>query len=381
MKRVVLNVILPVLVLGAAGVGARGLLSSAQSSESKAQPEAAPLVELAIAQAYAGPALVEGTGVVEAEREASLSTEVSGRVKQISDHLVEGGRVQEGDVLVRVDDARYRLAIKQQRAQVKRAELEVEVERNAGEAARREWQVSGREPPSDARRIALRAPQLELAQANVDMTKAALQAAELDVSRSVLRAPFNATITSESVERGDLVSPGFVIARLVGTDRFVARISIPVEDLRFVQVGGTAAVTQRLDDATIVTRTAEVLRVVSELDPESRTARVLLGIDNPLDPPAGELPLYVGAFVTARIEGGALDQAARIPRSAVFEGNRVWIVDDEGRLRPRALTIAFGDSETVVVSKGVAADERVVITTLTEPFEGMLVRTTKAEHG
>jgi membrane fusion protein, multidrug efflux system len=386
MRRIVLHVVLPLVVLGAGAFGARQMMRSADSAESAAVAEEVPLVEVVVATAYEGRAYVEGTGIVEAEREASVSSEVGGRVLHVSDALAEGNRVEKGHALLRIDGSRYRLALRQQRAQVKRAELEVEVERSAGEAARREWAVSGREPPADARRIALRVPQLELAEANVEVARAALASAKLDAERTVLRAPFNATITIKAVERGDYVAPGSVVARLVGTDRFIARVSVPVEELRLILGASddaaplSAVLTQRLDQETVIERSASVLRVASELDRDSRTAQVLLGIEDPLDPPEGQQPLLVGAFVTARIQGPELPRAVEVARSALVEGNNVWVVDEDDRLSRRTLKVAFGDDERVVATEGVDPGDRIVVTTLPQPLEGMRVRVTRGER-
>jgi RND family efflux transporter MFP subunit len=383
MRRIVLHVVLPLVVLALGAAGARTIIKSASSTESAGVPEVVPLVEVTQVVAYEGRAQIEGTGIIEAEREAALSPEVSGRVRQVSDVLAEGNRVQQGQVLLRIDDTRYRLALRQQQAQVKRAELEVEVERSAGEAARREWAVSGQAPPADARRIALRKPQLELAEASVEAARATLASAKLDVERTVLRAPFNATITTKTVERGDYVAPGSVVARLVGTDRFIARVAVPVEELQLVLRAGaepaTAVLTQRLDQHHEIVRTGSVLRVASELDRDSRTAQVLLGIDDPLDPPEGQQPLLVGAFVTARIEGPELPNAVRVPRRALVEGSDVWVVDDEDRLSRRSLKIVFGDAEEVVVTAGVSPGDRIVVSTMPQALEGM--RVTVAEGG
>jgi RND family efflux transporter MFP subunit len=383
MKRVLLHVLLPLVVLALGAAGVRSFMGSAGSAESEGMPEVAPLVAVEVARAYEGRAYVEGSGIVEPEREASLAPEVTGRVVQVSDALAEGSRVQQGHVLLRIDDSRYRLALRQQRAQVKRAELEVEVERSAGEAARREWAVSGQEPPADARRIALRVPQLELAEANVETARAALASAKLDVDRTILRAPFNATITTKAVERGDFVAPGSVVARLVGTDRFLARISVPLEDLQLIVRSGeatTAVLTQRLDQHTVIERSATVLRVASELDRDSRTAQVLLGIDDPLDPPEGEQSLLVGAFVTARIEGPELERAVEVARRALVDGNRLWVLDENDRLVRRTVTIAFGGDESVVVTAGVEPGERIVVTSLPQALEGMRVRVATGEE-
>ena len=279
LRKVLVHFVIPLGILGAGAAAAVTMVRSAETTEPSDPERAIPLVETTDAVPYGGPVHVAGNGVIEAEREATVSPQISGRVLAVGDGVVDGGRVHKGDMLVDIDDRDYELAVKQQKAQVERAKLEVEVEKSAGDAAEREWQISGRPPPKDARRIALRVPQRELAEANVDAARAALEAAKLDLTRSKLRAPFNATVVSESVEIGDIVAPGSVIARLVGTDRFLARISLPVEDLVHIEVakddqpGSPVTLTQRLSRGAEVVRKGYVIRVVSELDPESRTAQ------------------------------------------------------------------------------------------------------------
>ncbi len=380
LRKVLVHFVIPLGILGVGAAAAVTMVRSAETTEPSDPERAIPLVEVIEAVPYDGPVHVSGNGVIEAEREATVSPQISGRILAVGEGLVDGGRVQRGDMLVDIDDRDYELAVKQQKAQVERAKLEVEVEKSAGDAAAREWEISGRPPPKDARRIALRAPQRELAEANVEAARAALDAAKLDLTRSKLRAPFNATVASESVEVGDVVAPGSVIARLVGTDRFLARVSLPVEDLIHLEVakdgqpGSPVTLRQRLSRGAEIVRKGYVLRVVSELDPESRTAQVLIAVDNPLDPPEGAKPLYVGSFVEADIEGTEVADGVTIPGRAVFEGNRVWVVDDRDLLVLRELQIAFSRGEEMVVAEGLAAGDRVVTTAVPRAVAGMKVR-------
>jgi RND family efflux transporter MFP subunit len=387
LRRVLLHFLLPLAILaGAAGI-ALAMIRNAETT-TPTDPEAIiPLVEIAVAAQYEGPVLLSGNGVVEAEREATVSPQIGGRILEVAPTLVDGGRVAAGDLLVRIDNRDYQLALKQQRAQVKRAKLDVEVERSAGDAAEREWKLSGRAPSADARRIAHRVPQLELAQANVEAAEAAVEASKLDLARAVVRAPFNATVVSESVEVGDVVAPGSVMARLIGTDRFIARVSLTVEQLQFVRVaagdvqGSPVTLTQRLGRGATVVRQGHVLRIVSELDAASRTAQVLIAVESPLDPPAGESPLYVGAFVRADIEGAAVDEGVAIPRQAVFDGNRVWVVNENEQIEMRQVVIAFARDEEVVLAEGMNPGDRVVVTTIPQAIAGMDVRVTESADG
>ncbi len=380
LRRVLVHFLLPLCIIAGGVVVAGGLLSTAQTTKPTDPDAVVPPVETMVAVAYSGPMLVAGNGTIEADRQVTVSPQISGRVLEVSAALVDGGRVKEGDLLVRIDDRDYHLAVKQQTAALRRAQLDVELEQSAGDAAKREWSLSGRAPKADARRIAHRVPQLELAKANVDAARAAVQSSKLDLTRAGVRAPFNATVVSESVELGDVVAPGSVLARLVGTDRFVARVSLPVEHLASINTatddvpGSTVTLTQRLGHGDEIVRKGTVLRVLSELDQGSRTAQILVGIDAPLDPPPGEQPMYVGAFVRAEFQGAHVESGVVVPHHAIFEGARLWVLDDKSRLQLRKLDIAFSRDHDVIVRSGLDAGDRVVVTTVPGAIPGMRVR-------
>jgi hypothetical protein len=68
-----------------------------------------------------------------------------------------------------------------------------------------------------------------------------------------------------------------------------------------------------------------------------------------------------------------MKQASRIPRSAVYEGNKVLIVDDQDRLHWKAVDYFHADAENIYVSSGYSAGERICISPLDVPVEGTQV--------
>ena len=138
--------------------------------------------------------------------------------------------------------------------------------------------------------------------------------------------------------------------------------------------GSKARVVQRLGDRGTVERPGRVIRLVGELDPESRTAQVLVEVERPFDPPPGELPLLPGAFVEVELEGQEPLPVVPVPRLAVVEGHHTWVVDGEQRLRKRQLQIAWGDDARIYASAGLSAGDRVVVTPPPTALEGMEVR-------
>ncbi|MEX1366802.1 MAG: efflux RND transporter periplasmic adaptor subunit [Nannocystaceae bacterium] len=380
MNRFLTRFLLPGVITAAAVGGAVVLGRSAESAEREPPVSTPPLVEVIELEAAAAKPSLRGTGLVEPAREATLSPELTGRITYLSPSLVVGGRVSQGDVLVRIDKRDYQIAVRQQRAQVQQAQVELELEAAYGKVAKQEWELMGN-PNADGR-LAGREPQREAAAVKVDSAKAALERARLDLGRTTIVAPFNATVIAESVEEGEIASPGQVVATLVGTDTLWVRASVPVEYLALIDVpgfggvteGSEATVVQRLGNRGDVERQGRVVRLVGELDVESRTAQVLVEVPRPLDPLPGELPLLPGAFVDVELSGRQVPDVLAVPRLAVFEGRHAWVVDDEGRLRKRSLEIGWGDDERVYVTSGLRSGEHVVITPPSPAIEGMEVR-------
>jgi membrane fusion protein (multidrug efflux system) len=379
MKRFLTRFLLPALITGASVAGAVMMVRSAESAEREPPTLPPPLVEhVEVATDSVRPRLW-GNGVVEPAHEATLSPELSGRITYLSPALVVGGRVKAGEVLLRIDRRNYEIAVQQQRAQVAQRQVELELEQAYGKVAKREWDAMG-DAKADGR-LASRLPQREAAEVNVEGARSTLERARLDLDRTVIRAPFNATIRSETVEEGEIATPGQVVATLVGTDELWVRVSIPVEHLGLIGVpgrgageGARARVVQRLGARGTVERPGRVIRLVNEIDPESRTAQVLVEVERPFDPPPGELPLLPGAFVEVELEGQEPQPVIAVPRLAVIDGHHAWVVDGEQRLRKRRLEVAWGDPERVYATAGLSAGDRVVVTPPPGAVEGMQVR-------
>lgn len=378
MKRFLSRFLIPAALTAAAVSVAVVMVNSAESAERQPSKEGPPVVEHVELRAQTIAPIIEGTGVVEPAREATLSSQVSGRIVYLSPALVVGGRVTQGEVLVRLEKRDYEIAVRQQRATVQQAAVELELELAYGKVSAREWEQMG-DPQVDGR-LARRVPQAEAAKVKVSGAKASLERSKLDLSRTTIRAPFNATVVEESVEEGEIASPGAAIATLVGADALLVRVSVPVEALGFLEIpkspdgeGSTARVIQRLGRRGAVERVGTVVRLVHQIDAESRTAQVLVRVDHPLDPEAGELPLLSGAYVDVEFTGQPVDDVLAVPRVAVVEGRFVWVVDDDQRLRKRSLEIAWGDADTVFTTAGVRSGDRVLTALPPRPLEGMEV--------
>jgi RND family efflux transporter MFP subunit len=377
MKRIVLPLALLVL-----GVGITAALVRSKPRAQRAAPTAtAPRVEVVEAIPRSLPARVGGTGLVQPSRKVSLATEVSGRIIEVADAVLPGGRLKEGALIARVDPRDYRLAIQQEESRVRAAEVELQLEQGRQDIAAREWKLLGGDRPMEESPLALRKPQLVATRQALEAARGGLERARLNLERTARRAPFNALVLTENLEVGQVVGPGNPVVTLIGTDRFWVSVSLPVEDLGMLDIpglnaerGSRAKVVQRLGAEAPIIREGEVLRLQGELDAQARTATLLVAVDRPLDAPGGGLPLLSGAYVEVELEGRPLEKAISLPRAAVFDGDQVWVVSAEGTLARRTVQVGWRTRDEVVVVGGLEAGARVVTSPLSLPIEGMPVQ-------
>ena len=87
----------------------------------------------------------------------------------------------------------------------------------------------------------------------------------------------------------------------------------------------------------------------------------------------------MGTFVTASIEGVAIEGLLRVPRHALHGSNQLLFADDENTLRIRSVSIVRADAEYAYIDGGAEAGERVIVTAMESPINGMPVRTTADE--
>ncbi len=369
--------IVPFAIIGLGALTAGTLFALADTVEKVPPEPVRQVVDVMAVTSAANAATVLATGVVEASRRVQLVPQVGGRVVSQSEQLVPGGRFKTGGLLASIDRRDYEISLRQAESQVRQAELEVQLEAGRKAVAEREWGLLGDDRPREEAALALREPHGEVAATNLEAAEASRDRSALDLERTALRAPFNAMVLSENLEVGQVVSPGQAVATLIGTDRFWVSVSVGVDRLARIDVptlsggaGSKATVEQDLGGNRSHLREGRVVGLAGELDPATRTARLLIAIDDPL---SGPLPLLPGAYVEVGIAGEAVADTVRVPRTAVYDGGTIWVVGDDEKLERRQVTVAFGDGDAVMVSEGLEGGDQVVVSPLAAPLVGQPV--------
>ena len=327
---------------------------------------------------------VRAQGTVMPRAEVQMAAEVTGRIVAVSPAFTPGGFFRAGEVLVEVDPRDYGLAVT--RARAAQAEATVALQRETAEAAlaRSEWDALG--PGRDANPLLLREPQLAEARARLDAAGANLRQAELDLERCRLRAPFDGRVRTQEVDAGQYVVRGQAVGRAYATDAAEVRLALPLDDLAFVDLpmgrdadpgpeGGPGVVLRARLGRIDAEWRGRIVRTEGEIDPRTRMLTAVARVDDPYrDSGPGRPPLAVGLFVGAEIEGIPAGEVYRIPRAALRGEDRVLVVDSDGTLRFRRVEVVRRDAGEVIVAAGLRPAERVCISPLDAPVDGMQVR-------
>ena len=230
-KIVTIGATVGVLAGGAFLIGVMGALRpQIEAQEPQITP---PTVFYTMAEAQSVTLDVATQGEVRPRTDISLTSQVSGRVERTSNAFVDGGAFEEGDLLLKIEDADYRLQVTSARARVAQAQEVLSREQAESDLARQDFEELGiDDDPSD---LTLRKPQLAQARANFEAALADQSAAQLNLDRTSIRAPFNGRVRRRLAGPGQFVSPGAQLGTIFSTD--VVEIRLPLTDNDLAKLG------------------------------------------------------------------------------------------------------------------------------------------------
>lgn len=381
-KKRFLQIVISIAFISLGVLGLRALTASKPQLKKGKPPAPVPMVRTIQIESGQQRIHIRGEGTVRPLREINLVPEVGGKVVYVSPSLVNGGVYGKGDVLLQIDPVDYKLAVTLARAKVKDAESRLELAEEEAAAAQEEWRLlyeessgANSQPPP----LVAKEPQLAAAQAGLEADKADLRKALLNLERTELKAPFAGRVAAENVDIGQYVSPGQSLGTLYSTEAAEIVVPLESESLFWFAVPGFTSKDGRgaaaLVKASIAGRelrwTGKVVRTEGKLDERTRMINVVVRVEKPY---AKKPPLVFGLFVKVEIEGRMIPNGTVIPRAALHQGNIVWVVDADNRLRFREVELARIQGDEVIVTGGLEDGEVVVTTPLKAVTDGMAVR-------
>ncbi|MGB1190835.1 MAG: efflux RND transporter periplasmic adaptor subunit, partial [Pseudomonadales bacterium] len=225
---------------------------------------------------------------------------------------------------------------------------------------------------------------LQIAQAVHQDAISKTAAAQRDLERTTVVAPYQGRVRSENVDLGQYVSRGAALASLYATDFAEVRLPLQDEELAYLDVS-LANRTSESEGRAQVNLTAnfagqpqrwrgEIVRSEGEIDAVSRMIHLVARVTAPYEPQVGKAPLAVGLFVEAEILGRTLENVVMLPRTAIRGEDQVFLIDQDQRLELRQVSIVRRLGDQVIVGKGLVDGDRICLTAMDDAMPGMRVR-------
>jgi RND family efflux transporter MFP subunit len=383
--RRIFRFLLPLLILLASIGFAASLISNAPKTERQRPKATKPVVEVLVLHPQKYQIKIPSRGTVTPRTETILTSEVSGRVVQVSDNFHPGGFFEAGDILLQIDPRDYHIAVTVARSEITLKQFALAQEQARSKQAKTDWDKMNFDEPPDP--LLLRTPQLEHANADLEAAHARLQQAKLDLERTTITAPYAGRIKQKSADIGQYLTTGKELAQIYASDAVEVRLPLTNEQLRYLQLpeefrhnGAAGQQPQAAVNFTLERGdqsfhwTGQLIRTEGTIDVESRQLFAIAKINDPYLRKANRPQLKIGQFVSASITGEQLADVYVIPRGAVHDMNTVHIIDQDNTLIRRDLNILWRDDHQVIASGPLKPGERISLTRLSFAAEGISVQ-------
>jgi multidrug efflux pump subunit AcrA (membrane-fusion protein) len=220
--------------------------------------------------------------------------------------------------------------------------------------------------------------------------KAELVRARRNLERTYIRVPYDGMVRSKETDLGQYVNTGSRLGIVFATDEAEIRLPLTDNDLAFINLPKASEISATGDGVgPRVTLTAvqrgksttwegRIVRSEGVVDEKTRVTYAVARIDDPYQLSGtnnGVTPLPMGTFVAATIEGMSVRDVLRIPRSALRGNGQIIIVDDDNLVQIRNVEILRADADYAYLLGGAIEGERLCLTAIESPINGMRVRT------
>jgi membrane fusion protein (multidrug efflux system)/multidrug efflux system membrane fusion protein len=331
-------------------------LAACSKSDSTGKPPAKRTlqfpVEVRPVEARAVDYTVDAVGTIDVFERVQITARVAGAVEKVS--FREGEVVKAGQALAAIDPARFSLAAKQASAGIDSAKAAL-ADAEAG-LARREAADKTNPGLIPGEEIATWRTKVATARAALSAQEVAKQQASLDLRDAYVRAPIAGEIQTRTVETGQYVQVGTVLATMVRRDPLQLRFKVPeAEAARFTK---DAAINFSVEGGArpyhaIVKHVAEVA------DATSRLVDVTAEIDDP-----DRAGLRAGGFAQISVPIGGKKDAPVVPETAVRpseKGFLAYVVEGDVA-KERIVELGLRTSDGLVeIKTGINVGDKIVV--------------------
>ncbi|OPY85746.1 MAG: Multidrug resistance protein MexA precursor [Smithella sp. PtaU1.Bin162] len=368
-----------IIKLAALVVLAAGLILSGCSEQKKGMPMPAPEVAFVTLQ----PKKVIMTNELSGRTSANLVAEVRPQVGGIIQKrlFTEGSDVEAGQALFQIDPAIYQASYDNARAALARSEAQLSTLQLKADRLRELLadKAVSQQDYDDA------AAALKQVQADIQYGKATLETARINLQYTTIKAPISGRIGRSNITEGALVTAHqpTALATIQQMDPMYVDVTQSTAELMQLRRRFTEGRLERngsvedkvrliLEDNTTYNREGTFKFRDVTVDPTTGSVILRLVFPNP------QGVLLPGMFVRAVVEEGVNSKALLVPQQAVSrdtKGNpNVLLVDAQGKVEQRVLSVDRAIGDTWLVSSGLAPGDRVIVEGILKVRPGMLVK-------
>lgn len=409
--RIGLKSILPIVVIAAGYLGYRTLVATKPEAPVRPKQEQAYAIKSVIAKPGDYQPAITLFGSTVAGRQVDIRALVSGKIIETSDSLREGGQVDAGSLLLKIDPIDYQTALAELHAQLSETKAKVgefesslatsqqslaharnqlnlaEVDLQRAEPLAKRGTVSER-TLDDRRQVVFQRRQsadelennLKVWESRIAQQHAAVVRIENAIERAgrrlqetELHAPFSAYVTEVGAQVGRIVSVNDKVATLIDSNWIEARFNLTDEQFgRLVSEEGKLT-GRRINVRWILgsntfSYTATIERLGARISSATGGVEVYARIENPNEP----LPLRPGAFVEIDVPDTLYESVFRLPSAALYNSDRVYVIEDD-RLVTRKVKVVGGIEEDLLLEGDLKSGDRVLATRISTPGDGVKV--------
>lgn len=289
------------------------------------------------------------SGAIEANENVLLRSEISGVVESIN--FSEGGKVNAGQVLVRINDAEWKAQLAQAKT---RSNLAAENERRARLLLEKE---------------AISQEEYDIASADYRTAQSQIQVIAAQLAKTVITAPFSGIVGLRNVSKGSYVTPADDIAQLVNRSKVKVQFSIPEKHANRVQIGSAIKFTvQGLMEEFV----AKVYAIEPMIEATTRTLRVRALADN------ADSQLIPGTFANIIFPLETVENGLLVPAEALIpiqNGKKVF-VQRNGVAKEMLVETGGRTDAEVLIQKGIQEGDTVLTSGMMSLRDGSPVKVT-----
>jgi multidrug efflux pump subunit AcrA (membrane-fusion protein) len=144
-------------------------------------------------------------------------------------------------------------------------------------------------------------------------------------------APFNGSIVEAFIDQGAIVNPGSPVIQIIRDDELEIEIPLAVKHMQKIKIGSPVTLIE--DEVEFM---GKVVRIGNFINANTQSVPVYVK-------PINKLPLYYGMYVKAKLELSALELVCKIPRTAIFGENKIYMVDIDSTIHSTEINIRSSD--------------------------------------